>query len=247
MITPAVSCPSWLRLTAACLFVVSFQPMDLWLRVTTDTGYSNRHQLTPTCVHTLRYSSDLSTRTLHPSHLPNLHLSSLHSLKFSKVAWESFGFDIKYKRPEELVVAVRPSSEHLSITDPVWSLTPRVPVCLVPTAECPWPVTKWWVWGAALTRHNYPSQGQTFKLTSKQKLACTQQSTQTEHSRGRFICKALARQMMIRHSFVDWWLALRNLWRCSHVILVTRWHQTSAEWRPGCGHNLSSSLVIAAR
>ena len=31
----------------------------------------------------------------HYNHRPYLHLSSLHSLKFSKVAWESFGFDIK--------------------------------------------------------------------------------------------------------------------------------------------------------
>ena len=85
MITPAVSCPSWLRLTAACLFVVSFQPMDFWLRVTTDTGYSNRHQLTLVCVHTLaRYSSDLSTPTLHPSRLPNLHLSSYILWSFLK-------------------------------------------------------------------------------------------------------------------------------------------------------------------
>ena len=57
-----------------------------------------------------------------------------------------------------------------------------------------------------MTRHNYPSQGQTFKFTSKQKLACTQQSTQShKQSRAEEIyLQALARQMMIRHSFVDW-------------------------------------------
>ena len=33
-----------------------------------------------------------------------------------------------------------------------------------------------------MTRHNYPSQGQTFKFTSKQKLACIHQ--QSQHKQG---------------------------------------------------------------
>ena len=94
MITPAVSCSSTDRCLSVCGFLFSLWTFDWELQLTLVTATATSLPLV--CVHTLpdTHQTCPHAHYTHP-HLPNLHLSSLHSLKFSKVAWESFGFDIK--------------------------------------------------------------------------------------------------------------------------------------------------------